>query len=179
MQQLFGNGGYSVEMLGIALAALSFTGASDKIERTLNKLRDWIRSYTPILRGGLGDLLPTPRNFIRSGGTALWAGFITVCVIALAFLMESSETRQSLYDVYALFLPWVWWKIALLGIFAVPALYLAATLITFVVGTVLYIALSVVWAAFWALSRPPSGIMGSVGLLVAVLPPTIKFLGIA
>jgi len=178
MQQLFGNSGYSVEMLGIALAVLSFTGASDKIERTLNSLRDWIRSYTPILRGGLRDLLPTPRNFMRSGGTALWAGFITVCVIALAFLMESSETRQSLYDMYALFLPWVWWKIAIVGIFAVPALYLTVTLITFVVGTVLYIVLSAVWAAFWALSRPPSGIMGSVGLLVAVLPPTIRFLGI-
>ena len=174
MQQLFGNSGYSVEILGIALAVLSFTGASDKIERTLNKLRDWIRSYTPILRGGLRDFLPTPKNFVTHGASFLWTVFVSVTVVGITVFYDP-KMRDWLFNIAGVLGPFAWWKVAVTVPLLPLIMYVAACFAGLIVFGPLYIGLTVLWGVFWLLSRPPSGVMGSVGLVVTLLGPLMRF----
>lgn len=173
MQEVLQNRIISFEFIGLLLAVLSFTGATEKIEGGLSSLRSWVANYTPALRRGLVEFLPTPANFRRHGGGFMRTVAITV-VIATLFMLLTDQTRSELYVVYSLILPWSWWKVILVVVLIIPTMYLLATFIGFIGGIFAYIVLTILWLIFWALSRPPSGVMGSVGLLVAVAGPVLR-----
>jgi len=175
MQEILPSHWLSLETIGITLAVLSFTGASEKIEATLVAMRKWVADYTPVLRHGLVEFLPTPANFRRHGGVAVYTMVVTL-VIATLFMLLTKETRTELYSAYSLILPWTWWKALLITVLIVPTLYFFATLITLVGSVIVYCALTILWSIFWALSRPPSGIMGSIGLIVALSGPALRLL---
>lgn len=41
-------------------------------------------------------------------------------------------------------------------------------IIMFAGGLLLYLALWLVWLVFWLLAKPPKGILGSIGVLLAI-----------
>ena len=67
MQGLFDRPEYVIEIIGVALAALSFSGWAVKLEDGLSVLRRGLRAYAPVLGGGLGEFLPTPATVQRYG----------------------------------------------------------------------------------------------------------------
>ncbi len=173
LQSLFSESNLSLEITGILLAVLSFSGMTLKIEQALSRLRDWIRRYTPVLRNGLIEFLPTPKNIRRYGEHALWTNSVYVSIYVIGMLSES-DSRANLYAFYAIILPWTYWKFALATVLFIPALYMLWALIGFVGGVIVYIILSIIGGIFWVLSRPPSGVMGSIGLMIALSGPLFK-----
>lgn len=175
MQELFGRVGLYVEVAGVLLAILSFSGASTRIEQVLARLRDDFRRNAPLLRHGLSSFLPTWGNIKLYGLEALWesAALLAVIIIAMQF---DPRAQAALASAYSVILPWAIWKIILLAMFAVPVLYMAWAAAYFVTGVIVLILMSVLWRIFWLLSRPPSGIMGSIGLLLALSSPLLRLL---
>ncbi len=173
MQEFLQSRFISLEFLGLLLAVLSFTGASEKIERGLSSLRSGVADYTPVLRRGLVEFLPTLANFRRHGSVAIRTMAVTLA-ITVFFMLFTEETRAELHSVYSLILPWSWWKAGMVAVLIIPATYIVATLITLVGGIIIYTVLTILWSVFWVLSRPPSGIMGSIGVLVAVAGPVLR-----
>lgn len=167
---------FLLESGGIVLAILSFSGLSVRIERGLQNLRRWIAAYAPVLRNGLSDFLPTPANIRRYGLSALWTMSVWV-VLFIIGMQSEAESRANLYAIYAVVLPWTWWKVVAVIVGFLPGLYMMWAVIGFLGGVSVYLVLSVLWAIFWVLSRPPSGITGSIGLLIALSGPMMRILG--
>ena len=161
MQELFGRVGLYVEVAGVLLAILSFSGASTRIEQVLARLRDDFRRNAPLLRHGLSSFLPTWGNIKRYGLEALWQVFTSFAIFAAAAKFQP-EAQANLDALYALLLPWTTWKIAATLILIPPAAYTAWAVMYFLLGIVIYALMSFVWRVFCFLSRPPSVVMGSI-----------------
>mgnify|MGYP001165175539 CR=1 FL=1 len=99
MQEILQNRIISFEFIGLLLAVLSFTGATEKIERGLLSLRSWVADYTPALRRGLVEFLPTPANFRRHGASFMWTEFVNLAVMT-AVLLYAPETREKVMSFY-------------------------------------------------------------------------------
>ena len=112
MQQVFGGDAYGLEVLGIVLAVLSFTGASSKLESALDAMRQWIRAYTPVLRNGLTGFLPTPRNFIDHGASYVWSISVMLVVFAVGMTL-APETHDMMMGMWQIFGPVTYWKVGL------------------------------------------------------------------
>ncbi|WP_428409093.1 hypothetical protein [Hyphococcus sp.] len=176
MQALFGKAGLYIEIAGIVLAILSFSGMTERIEKFLCRIRDDFRRNAPLMRQGLSAFLPTWSNFRRYGREALWQMFVCVTLIAIAAQTEP-KAKANLEALYGLFLPWTDWKIIDVIILAVPVAYMTWAAMNFILGIGVYLLMSAVWRFFWLLSRPPSGVMGSIGLVFALSGPIMKLLG--
>jgi len=175
MQEIFGNIPFLLQASGILLAILSFTGASKRIEIELSKLRNRIRTYTPVLRNGLSDFLATPTNIRRYWRSAIWT--TGILLTGLAVMMQFEAEPKAKFDaIYELLLPWSLWKAGMTAALILPVLYMIWAIFGFISGVAVYILLTTIWAIFWALSRPPSGIMGSIGLAIALSGPTIRMI---
>ena len=176
MQALFGKAGLYIEIAGIVLAILSFSGMTDRIEKFLCRIRDDFRRNAPLMRQGLSAFLPTWGNFRKYGREALWQMFVYVTAIAVVAPFQP-KARANLEALYGLILPWSAWKIIAVIILVAPVAYMIWATMNFVLGIGVYLLMSAVWRFFWLLSRPPSGVMGSIGLLFALSGPIMKLLG--
>ena len=175
MQQFITSDGLGLEIAGIVLAVLSFTGATNKIERGIAFLRDWIKSFTPVLRGGLGDFFPTPQNLKRFGVSSLWTAFVTFLVTGFA-LYADPASRDWLTSNIDTMMRFERWQLIALALASPVLMYAAVNFVGFIAGAAMYVGFSAVWLVFWGLSRPPSGVMGSIGLAIALAGPAMKAL---
>jgi hypothetical protein len=153
----------SLEFAGLLLAILSFSGAIHKIENALKNLRDRIYRFLPIMRVGISGFYLNPKNIKRNGKSLLSTAVMTV-IMCVVLMFTEPETRTMLVNIYALILPWVWWKAALLIILTPIILYLEVVVFALIFFGSIYALLTAIWFFFWLLSRPPAGIMGSIGL---------------
>jgi len=163
----------SLEFAGLLLAILSFSGAIHKIENALNNLKDRVRELLPFLRGGIIGYMPTTENIKRNGLSFIWTAVMTVG-LSVAVMLTEPETRQMLANIYALILPWAWWKIISLIILLPVVFYFSVIIGSVIVLIPIYFIMTMIWFIFWMLSRPPSGIMGSIGLALTLGTVSVK-----
>lgn len=173
LQPTFSPSELPLEFAGLLLAVLSFSGAIHKIENALRNLKDRIYRFLPIMRIGISGFYLNPKNIKRNGMSLLSTAVITV-IICVALMLTEPETRAMLANVYALILPWAWWKAALLIILVPIILYLEVVVFALIFFGTIYGLLTAIWYVFWLLSRPPSGIMGSIGLALTAGTFSVK-----
>lgn len=164
---------FSLELCGLVLAICSFTGTIHKLENALNSLKGRLRRLLPFIRGGILGYLPTWKNIKRDGLSFINTSIITVIMCVIMMLTEP-ETRLMLLTGYEFIISLTWWEKTLLVIFSPVALYLSGVITGIVILTPIYLIMTAIWFVFWLLSRPPAGIMGSIGLALTLGTFSIK-----
>lgn len=139
-------------------------------------LQAW-RGSAPIYKKLAPLLLPTRGNFSKHWKIAAWQ--IAVGAIAYGTLYPFFPTMQErLAYLIALGSPWETWKLMTLATIGPIAIYYWWAACAFVVSLVMYIVVSILWRTIWVSSRPPSGVLGSIGILVALSNPIMRSLGL-
>ena len=174
MQDLSWHALFSTEFIGILIAVLGFSGADKWVERVMRRaLENW-RANAPGLGNEALSFFPSWRNFKRHWKTA---GIMIIAFVAIYFLYLQHQPVASARIDYllGLFTPWTPWKIGIAIIAGPFALYFIWALWTFLFGLAGYILMSIAWRFTWLLSRPPSGILGTIGLIVALYNPAMRW----
>ncbi|MEM9668893.1 MAG: hypothetical protein AAF950_08200 [Pseudomonadota bacterium] len=153
---------FCLDAIGIALAILDFTGASRRIEERLATYRDWEKAQAERSKAHRSELL--------SGAWPKWLKHTMISlflagppIVLLTLYLYWNQTHLSRWTE-----DWPSWAFGLL-VAALPGIYLIYILLI----TLFTMSLSVWWSStlhriFWALSRPPAGIMGTVGLTLTL-----------
>ena len=167
----------AIDAVGISLALLDFTGSTRKLEAALRRHRDWyreFRQYAHDERDGLKDIrkqLNWKTHLLQISGliAAFGAG-------AILINLSGGTVDWSRYaDLTSNWPSWIWWLIPL----ALPAIWLAFYLgNTFFALSIGAFLSSILWRLFWILSKPKSGIVGSIGLALTLLGATANMLGL-
>ncbi|MEM6414223.1 MAG: hypothetical protein AAF720_06150 [Pseudomonadota bacterium] len=165
---------FSLEFAGLALAILSFTGFTDKIETGLDTLRYAILRSLPIMRDGVVSFIPTPKNIRRNFHPLTVSALLFCGWVIIGFLIEG-DTRVALFGSLNALLTLPLWKTAALIVVTPFVLYFLMTAMSLILFGSIYFALTAVWFVFWLLSRPPAGLTGTVSFALALLSLSSKY----
>jgi hypothetical protein len=153
----------ALDVVGISLAVLDFTGVARKVEAGLARYRDWERQSIHDFKGELASTFNLRHHLTWDRQIRRLLTIIVMVVpAALVIWLWGDPSRLSPY------IPnwpeWVWWSLLAL----VPILYAVEYLLSHVIGMTLgYVFSTVIWGVFWVLSRPKVGVLGTIGLLLA------------
>ncbi|MFC6199202.1 hypothetical protein [Ponticaulis profundi] len=148
-------------LIGLAIAVLDFTGTSKKIEAALARYievekQDAVEAKAQLLTTDLAYHWHAFRSFVP--GALIGIGFFT----GLWFWLGENNKLLWLID----WLPnWPWWSFVYWGPLLLVILYILDHLT--IEGFRFGISV-IIWRMFWILSLPKSGIVGSIGLIIAI-----------
>ena len=165
---------FTLEMFGIALALLSFSGADKSVEQALSSARIWVRHSAPFFQAMALIARPSWDNLLRQWKLALRHAAIALIAV-LPLVAFDAGAQERLAWVSAMGAPWEIWKIATVLLLSPIALILIWSIGNTVIGLSLYVTLSCIWRLFWLLSRPPAGVLGTIGLLIALAGPVSRW----
>ncbi len=167
-----------LDVLGITLAVLDFTGTARKAEERLRYITKRQKKRAKIYRRWMFNITGTSGfwrsllDFTIEVGVMLafallvihifdwWPGFR----VLLGYLPAIPEPRALMYGLLILFAPMIW-----IGIFVINK----------VIGGVLIVGGLVIFHRFmWLLSRPKAGILGTLGLLLPITTATLNTLSL-
>ena len=163
----------TLEALGIFLAVLGFSGADKHVERGLNGLRDFVREWTPLFYMVALFGNPTWENLKKQWPVAL-KQMVVPLIVGLLIVPFDPGAQERLAFYYSMGEPWTYWKVALTVVAAPFALVLIWSVVGSAISVLLYVASTIVWRVFWVLSRPPSGVLGTIGLVIALASPLAR-----
>ena len=149
-------------LIGLGLAVLDFTGASRKLEAVLRRYVEYERQYGHEARA---TLLTTDLQFHKKE-FASFLPFLGAGLIILAagwWLKRDGAAGQWLTHAVLSTPAWV------LVVLVLGGIVVAYVLNHLLSQTFSYVMSLILWAPLWLLSRPKAGILGSCGLVVAVL----------
>ena len=149
-------------LIGLGLAVLDFTGASRKLEAILAQYVAYERQYAQDARE---TLLTTDFQYHKREFVSFLPVFVvSIIIIGVGWwLQRDGAAGQWLTSVLMSIPIWLLIVLGLLVVFIVYALnHILSQSFSYLVSIVL-------WFPLWLLSQPKAGIVGSIGLLVAVL----------
>lgn len=161
----------TLDIVGISLALLDFTGASRKIEAALARFRDWEREfadYARVERSSIRDLKKQRREFLDT----TWR---TAIGLSIAGAIAYRFGDFSRLDPYLPNWPeWAWWSLLM----AAPLLWVLYYIINHIVSLTIGAWISdIVWRFFWLLSRPKAGVLGTIGLALTFFDTALSLIG--
>ena len=166
----------TLDILGISLALLDFTGTARKAEERLRKTADKQRKRAKFYwrHGFYMWKWKYLKNDVQSFLTIVPSG-----VLLSLFIVWALGRWDNLvwYQVYLPDISWLaWWA----WIFLAPAFLALAYIAHRIFSTVAMTAGFVLfYRLFWLLSRPKAGIIGTLGLLLPITTATLNTLSLA
>ncbi|MEM1369187.1 MAG: hypothetical protein AAGG02_14500 [Cyanobacteria bacterium P01_H01_bin.15] len=155
----------ALNILGITLAVLDFTGIARHVEAGFVAYRAWERDHAQ-------DTLERRNAHLSVDGMkALWSPRATairlrddVFIFGLAALaLWLADRFEKLGTLLPDWPDWVWWSLLALGPLIWVGIYMASIYGGMLLG---YWRASIAWRFFWLLSRPRAGVLGTIGLLM-------------
>jgi|GEM_PF-1383280 len=149
-------------LIGLGFAVLDFTGASRKLEAMLARYVAYERQYAQEARGTLltRDFQYHRREFV----SFLPVLALSVLILGLGWwIQRDGEVGQWLTSVFTSAPIWL-----VVG-FAFSAVFIAYVLNHILSQSFSYLVSIILWCPLWLLSQPKAGIIGSIGLIIAVL----------
>ena len=169
----------TLDILGISLALLDFTGTARKAEERLRYVTKRQRKRAKIYRRWIFDL---------KGTSGFWGSFwaftrdvlimliIALCIvhvfdwwpglkILLSYVPSVPEPKVLIYGVLIILAPAIW-----IGVFIVNSI---------VGGFIVVACLTVFHRLMWLMSLPKAGIIGTLGLLLPLTTATLNALSLA
>lgn len=177
MQGLFTEVSFSLEILGVLIAVLGFSGADKWVERSLRQAMENLKDNAPWAESEAMSYIPSWQNIgrrWREGG--IWLT-VTIAVYAIMWpvAIRDSERARSILDPIFEFLSPIWqWNPALIAVCVALFALLYYAIWMILCYQILSLTAGILWRVVWVLSRPPSGVLGSIGLLVASYNPLIS-----
>ena len=169
----------TLDILGISLALLDFTGTARKAEERLRRISQRQKRRARIFFKWGFDF----RNWKeqRTGFVNFWIG--NTIIVAIYFLIMSViERRPGFMSILPSFndlssMPiWAWVVIAFLS----PIWSVAIYMLNGMIGTVMMAGTLVVfYRLFWLLSLPKAGVLGTLGLLLPITTATLNTLSLS
>ena len=146
-----------LEAAGLFLALLDFLGLTERLKKSLA----WfIKAYSDhttdeALWQLFERLMETPAGYV-----VLVGFFVPGAVVAYLFLTRSTSSL---------------WLVIPLGSFAILCLYLLGSFAIYCLLKLIYYSLRLVGLLLKAMALPPSGMVGSVGLVIAAISAWERF----
>lgn len=165
---------FILDVLGISLALLDFTGASRRIEKSLAKYREYQHENLMEAQADRVELLDFRRSGYLSGQIKKgWKEFIMFPVMNLIVVYLILKMTGYWPNLSA----WGVWLIALTSPFWLFAVFIAHRF------SGVFMSVTVSWIIhriFWVLSRPKTGVIGTLGLALTIFnggSNTLGFMG--
>ena len=168
----------ALDILGISLAVLDFTGAARKAEERLRKVSLKQRKRAKLYRIWGMDF--TDRRYLISDFVrfSIQIPAMTLIALLIIYLMGWWPGLMTLQK----FVPdmptdSIWFWLVLLPL--APILWFGLYVLNRIVGTFMAIVpLVIFYRVFWLLSLPKAGILGSLGLLLPITTATLNTLNL-
>lgn len=149
-------------LVGLAIAVLDFTGTSKKLEAVLRRYVAYERRY---MIDAKDHILTTDIAYHRSAFlNFLTSASLMVALLIPIILIFGDPERLTMLSRWIP--PWPWWSFIWWGPVVIAFWYaldhLTASALDYLISLCL-------WGPLWLLSKPKAGIVGTIGLVIAVL----------
>lgn len=158
-----------LDVLGISLAVLDFTGLTRHLEAALAKYRHYERNSAKEMLAER-DIAFRFRELYSA--KRIWKDLTDKLVIiaaGFAFVLFTAYFFGDINKLWGLFaqIPVVVWFSL---IWIIPILWILVHFLEQVLGfTVAYFLSMAIWSVLWVLSRPKTGIVGTIGVIITLL----------
>ena len=179
MQDIFTEASFPLEIIGITIALLGFSGADKWVEQALRTaMQNW-QNNAPWVKSKALYYLPTWKNL-----KACWiqivisfATFAAGCIIIWPLYLRDHAVARARVDPILNAISYVWeWNIFAAMAIAIILTYAWYIFSLMAFSFLIWLQIGILWRIVWLLSRPPSGVLGSIGLAVALYNPAIQYI---
>lgn len=154
-------------LIGLGLAVLDFTGASKKLEAVLaryieHEKRDAAEAREHLFTTDISHHWPRFKASVP--------GALVLAVVFTGLWLWAGDQDKALWIID--WLPrWPWWSVIFWGPVALLAFYVFDHVTDW---GFIYVVSILIWRILWLLSIPKAGIVGTLGLLIALADNLIR-----
>lgn len=154
-----------IDVFGLALAVIGFLNLADPIERYFRELKDNAAYAEKRMSETIKKVFPLHKNWWR----LFLEGLRIIVWPALPAFIAAAIVTGEYRTIWQWFQTTPWQILALFALLTPFAIFLLATLSRITANRLLKVTYWMIWRMVSVLAYPPSGVLGSVGLLIAGL----------